>query len=87
MCSAPPAPGTSQAQDRITKLGTDVLLQSTTGDDNSAFGYYVLESNTRGSFNTSSGSYSLFANTTSSENTANSQIRSGNARLRLQKAV
>jgi trimeric autotransporter adhesin len=57
------------AQTAITKYGTNALAANTTGDYNSAFGYYALRYNTYGSQNTAIGANALFKNT-GSDNTA-----------------
>jgi len=73
--------------------GTGAGNATTTGVDDSAFGYNPLHNNTTGSYNTASGYYALYANTTGTGNTAsgsaalisnttgNNNTASGNAAL------
>ncbi len=58
------------AQTGITKFGTNALANNTTGDYNSAFGYWSLFFNNTGVRNTAVGSSSLFANKDGFNNSA-----------------
>lgn len=54
---------TIQAQEGVTKQGTKALANNdTTGNYNSAFGYYALNANTTGTNNTAVGANALLAN-------------------------
>jgi hypothetical protein len=53
-----------------TAMGTNALLNLTTGSANTASGYLALNHNTGGYENTASGAYALYSNTTGVYNTA-----------------
>jgi hypothetical protein len=54
-----------------TALGTNVLVNNTTGNANMGIGYQALRQNTTGSANAASGYQALIFNTTGNDNTAN----------------
>jgi hypothetical protein len=53
-----------------TADGSGVLLNLTTGTNNSGFGYFALHANTSGTYNSAEGFRALFSNTTGVLNTA-----------------
>ena len=52
-----------------TAMGTQALLNLSSGVQNTAAGYSALQSNTTGSYNTAAGTYALVSNTEGSANT------------------
>ena len=56
-----------------TALGSEALVNNTTGNDNTANGYRALYSNINGQSNTAFGGYSLYENTSGSYNAASGQ--------------
>jgi len=58
------------AQTGITRYGTSALANNTTGDYNTAIGYFSMYRNTSGFNNTATGVYSLYNNTTGNHNSA-----------------
>ena len=62
---------TPQASTTRPSGAASLLLNNTTGDDNTAIGVQALFSNTTGGFNTATGVGALFSNTTGGSNTAN----------------
>ncbi|HSY96635.1 MAG TPA: tail fiber domain-containing protein [Steroidobacteraceae bacterium] len=65
----PPDVVVSDAQQN-TAMGTDALLNLTTGNSNTAAGEFTLSNDTTGSSNTAAGYFALYSNTTGSTNTA-----------------
>ena len=57
-----------------TCFGTNVLVNNTTGKDNTGIGYFALSKNIWGGGNTASGSSALLNNTTGSFNTASGAL-------------
>src|SRR5438046_8217243 len=66
----PPPPPGGGYPDMNTAVGTQALLNVTTGQDNTALGFRALTDNTQGSLNTAVGSAALRNNRVGNRNTA-----------------
>jgi hypothetical protein len=66
----PPPPPEGGYPDGNTAVGTQALLDLTTGQDNTALGFRALTENTQGNLNTAVGSTALKSNRVGSRNTA-----------------
>ena len=66
----PPPPPEGGYPDRNTAVGTEALLDLTTGQDNTALGFRALIENTQGNLNTAVGSTALRNNQVGNRNTA-----------------
>jgi hypothetical protein len=66
----PPPPPGGGYPNANTAVGTQALLNVTTGEDNTALGFRALRENTQGKFNTAIGSAALRDNVAANRNTA-----------------